>query len=69
MKEEIEEQEWVSDLWYILPLFFSIIGGLIAFALNFDRDSDKAKDFVIVGTIIFVVELIILAWSFGWIVW
>ncbi|MHC3129583.1 MAG: zinc-ribbon domain-containing protein [Candidatus Bathyarchaeota archaeon] len=43
--------EEVSDAWYLLPFFFTIIGGLIAWFVNKDRDPKKARNFIIFGFI------------------
>ena len=43
--------EEVSDAWHLLPFFFSIIGGLIAWVANKDRNPKKARNFLIFGFI------------------
>lgn len=54
-----------SNWWYLLPILFSIFGGLISyFAIRHD-DPKKAKNCLIVGIILFVVPLIIPAIMFG----
>jgi len=48
-----------SKAWYLVPICFSIIGGLIAhFALRHD-DPKLAKNCFIVGIIMFVVPMIV----------
>lgn len=64
-----EELDWVSDWWYILPIFFGVIGGLVAFAINFDRDGEKAMHLLILGIVVSVLEFIFLAFHYGWIFW
>ena len=43
--------EKVSSIWYLFPFFFMIIGGVIAWAVNKDRDPKKARNFLIFGAI------------------
>ncbi len=44
-----------SGFWYVLPILFGIIGGLIAWAVNKKNDPKKAVSFLWVGGIITVV--------------
>lgn len=44
--------EKVSSWWYILPIFFGLIGGLIAWIVNKEHDLKKARNFLIVGIVI-----------------
>ena len=41
--------EEVSNAWYLVPFFFMIIGGVIAWFVNKDRDPKKAQNFLIFG--------------------
>lgn len=41
----------VSNLWYLFAFFFGIIGGVIAWIVNKDRNPKKAKRFIIVSCI------------------
>jgi hypothetical protein len=43
-----------SRIWYILPLFLSIIGGLIAYFSIRHDDPSKAKNCLWLGIILFV---------------
>lgn len=48
-----------SRWWYILPLFFTIIGGIISyFAIRHD-DPKKARNCLILGIILAAIPLII----------
>ena len=54
-----------SNWWYLLPILFSIFGGLISyFAIRHD-DPKKARNCLIVGIILFVIPLIIPAIMIG----
>ena len=50
--------EPVSSAWYLVPFFFGIIGGIIAWAVNKDRDPGRARNLLIFG----------LVWSVVWFV-
>lgn len=47
-----------SKLWYLLPLFLGIIGGLLGYFILKDRDKSMAKNILIFGAIWMVVILI-----------
>jgi len=51
--------EKVSSAWYLVPLFFGIIGGLIAWFVNKDRDPKKARNFLIFGFVLTAIWVII----------
>lgn len=57
-----------SNWWYVLPILFSILGGIIAyFAIRYD-DAKKARNCLILGTILFVIPFLIpilIMWSLG----
>ena len=44
-----------SNLWYLAPIFFSIIGGIIAFAVLRKSDSSKAKKCLVIGIGLFII--------------
>ena len=48
-----------SNWWYLLPIFFSLIGGIIAyFAIRHD-DPRKAKKCIYLGIILTMISIII----------
>jgi len=53
--------EQVSDAWYLMPFFLGIIGGLIAWIVNKDRNPKKARNFLIFGAV-WTVVCVILIW-------
>ena len=55
--------ESVSSAWYLVPLFLGIIGGLIAWVVNKDRDPGKARNFIILGVALTVIG-VVLWWGF-----
>jgi len=57
-----------SDLWYLLPIFFGLIGGLVMFFVLKDEDRKMAKDGVILGAVLSVIGGIVFAMSYGAIV-
>ena len=44
--------EKVSNWWYVLAIFLGIVGGIIAWAVNKDRNPKKAIRFLIVGLVL-----------------
>jgi uncharacterized membrane protein len=55
----LEPERQRSNWWYLLPIFFGIIGGIIAyFALRRD-DREKAKKCIYLGLILLVVGIIL----------
>lgn len=55
----VRQIEEVSNWWYLLPIFLTWIGGLIAWALTRNDNPDKAKNFIIVGVIVFLLLIIV----------
>jgi len=49
----------VSGAWYLLPLFFGIIGGIIAWAVNKDKDPKRARNLLIFGLLWTFIPIII----------
>lgn len=49
----------VSGAWWLLPIFFTWLGGLIAWAVTKDRDPKKARSMLIWGIVLtFIYALI-----------
>jgi len=44
-----------SDAWYLLPIFFTIIGGIIAYYVIKDDDPKKAKNCLVLGILLTVI--------------
>jgi hypothetical protein len=53
-------KEKPTILWYLVPLFFSILGGIIAYAGVKNDDEDMAGNLLVFGMIMFVIDLFIL---------
>ena len=49
----------VSAAWWLLPIFFSFIGGIIAWVCVKDRDPGMAKNCLILGIVITVLPFLI----------
>lgn len=47
-----------SNAWYLVPFFFSIIGGIIGYFIIKKDDPVKAKRLIIVGVVVFGVTLV-----------
>ena len=50
----------VSDAWYLVPFFFSILGGIIGYVAIKDRDAKKAKNVLLFGLGMFLFEIFII---------
>ncbi len=48
-----------SKAWYLLPIFFSLIGGLIMFFVLRNQDKSMAKKGLIIGVVLFIIGIII----------
>ena len=48
-----------SAAWYLLPIFFSVIGGIISWACIRDRDPGMAKNNLILGILLTIIPIII----------
>ncbi|MDB4342320.1 zinc ribbon domain-containing protein [Nitrosopumilus sp.] len=48
-----------SAAWYLLPIFFSVIGGIISWACIRDRDPRMAKNNLVLGILLTVIPIII----------
>jgi hypothetical protein len=60
----------VSNIWYLVPFFFGVIGGLIAWIANRYEDRKKADNLLIFGIIwsiiIYLVYYMLLTSMFSW---
>jgi len=48
-----------SNMWFLLPIFFGMIGGIIAYIIIRKDDSNKAKNCIYVGIIMMVLGVIL----------
>jgi hypothetical protein len=55
-----ERRDAPSGLWYLVPIFFSILGGLIAYIAVKDRDDGMAGTCLALGVVVMVVEFFLL---------
>ncbi len=61
--EDNSDYEKPTILWYLAPLFFGLIGGLIAYVGTKDRDKDMASYLLVFGifmTLVFVIIDVVL---------
>lgn len=47
-----------SNLWFLLPIFFGIIGGIIAYFILRNDDPNKAKNCLYLGVALMVAGLV-----------
>ena len=48
-----------SNVWFLLPIFFGVIGGIIAFFIIRHDDSRKAKNCLYLGLALMVIGIIL----------
>ena len=48
-----------SRWWYLLPIFFKVIGGVIAYFILRDDDPKKAKNCLLLGIALTTIEIIL----------
>ena len=46
-----------SNLWFLLPIFFGIIGGIIAYFILRNDDPKKAKNCLYLGIILAIIGM------------
>ena len=66
LKEESVEVSGPSILWYLVPFFFSIIGGLIGYVAVKDQDKDMATGLLAFGIFMFFVDLLVAWLYYNW---
>ena len=49
-----------SSLWYLVPFFFSILGGIIAYVAIKDDDPAKAESCLGLGFIMFIINFVLI---------
>ena len=47
-----------SGLWYLLPLIFGIIGGIIAWFVIKEDDPKKAKNCLKLGLVLLIIDIL-----------
>lgn len=50
----------VSNIWYLLPLLFGLLGGIIAYVGTKNDDNEKAEGFIYLGIFVSVVSSILM---------
>ncbi|MGI0068868.1 MAG: hypothetical protein ACREA3_04610 [Nitrosotalea sp.] len=50
-----------SSLWFLLPIFFNVIGGVIAFFIIKEDDPKKAKNCLYLGIILAAIPILLIA--------
>ncbi len=58
MSENLDRYKKRSAWWFLLPIFFTIFGGLIAYFAIRSDDSKRAKDCLLLGTILFAIPIV-----------
>ncbi len=55
-----EKKEKVSNAWFLVPLIFSIVGGIVGYVMLRKRDRNKANLMIGIGCIVFIIEILLL---------
>lgn len=55
MAENLDRYKKRSAWWFLLPIFFTLFGGLVAYFAIRSDDSKRAKDCLLLGIILFVI--------------
>ena len=58
MKELSQPEKIRSNIWFLLPMLFGIIGGIIAFFILRQDDPRKAKNCLYLGIIFMIIGII-----------
>ena len=53
-----KESKIRSRWWYLLPIFFKVIGGVIAYFVLRDDDPKKAKNCLLLGIVLTAIEIV-----------
>lgn len=53
-----------TKLWYLAPLFLSLVGGLIGYVAVKDEDKGFADNLLVLGFLVFFFNIIIIWWLF-----
>jgi len=48
-----------SNVWFLLPIFFGIIGGVIAFIVLRKDDSRKARNCLYLGIVFMIIGIVV----------
>jgi uncharacterized membrane protein YvbJ len=56
----LQTAEKVSNLWFLVPIIFSIFGGIVAYFMVRKRDPNKAALLIGIGALIFIIEILFL---------
>jgi len=49
-----------DKLWYLAPIFFSVVGGIVAYAVVRDNDKSMAETCLVLGFLVLLVQLFLL---------
>ena len=63
MSDIVEPRKTLSSVWYMMPLFFGVIGGLIVWMTKKDDDHAKAKRILVLGIVISILYVAIIVYS------
>lgn len=50
-----------SSLWFLLPIFFNIFGGVVAYFVIRDDDPKRARSCLLLGVILAAIPIVLIA--------
>jgi len=56
--KKISEEKRRSGFWYLLPILFGIIGGVIAYFVIKQDDQKKAKNCLYLGIVLLIIDIV-----------
>ena len=59
MSENLDGYKKRSAWWFLLPILFTIFGGVIAYFAIRSDDAKRAKDCLLLGSILFAIPIVI----------
>ena len=63
MSDVVEPKKTISSVWYMMSLFFGILGGLIVWVTKKDDDHAKAKRVLMLGMVISLLYVAIIVYA------
>lgn len=60
------QYEYCSDFWYLLPIVFGLLGGIIGYVGVKDRDPDMARNILLIGFVLTLIGFVVLAAYWSW---
>lgn len=53
----------LSKVWYLIPIFFGLLGAIISYSLIKDKDRDMANNILVIGVFFLFINIIFYWWT------